>query len=98
MKWFVGSLICFLTAALLSRHWSSEAASGLPIAQKVASAAPVSAYQCPPSHPIKGNFTPYSGERCIYHLPGGRFYDKTKPEKCYATPDAKAAGCRASKL
>ncbi len=22
---------------------------------------------CPPTHPIKGNFTTYSGEHCIYH-------------------------------
>jgi hypothetical protein len=45
----------------------------------------------PMSHPIKGNFTTYSGERCIYHSPGGQFYDKTKAEMCYATP---ADGCR----
>ena len=59
---------------------------------------PISAWECPSTHRIKGNFTTYSGERCIYHVPGGRFYDKTKPERCYATPgDAKADGCRASK-
>jgi hypothetical protein len=52
---------------------------------------------CPMSHPIKGNFTAYTGERCIYHSPGGEFYDRTKPEICYATPtDAIADGCRAS--
>ncbi len=57
-------------------------------------ALPVSAWDCPLTHPIKGNFTTYSGERCIYHVRGGRFYNKTKPEKCYATPqDAKADGC-----
>jgi len=98
MKWLPSSLICLLAAALLSRYGWSEAASRLALAQ-VASVSPVSAYQCPPSHPVKGNFTPYSGERCIYHLPGGRFYDKTKPEKCYATAaDAKADGCRPSKF
>jgi hypothetical protein len=32
---------------------------------------------CPADYPIKGNFTTYSGERCIYHLPGQRFYNKT---------------------
>jgi hypothetical protein len=59
---------------------------------------PSSAWQCPITHPIKGNFTPYSGERCIFHVPGGEFYNKTKAERCYATAEeAKADGCRASK-
>jgi hypothetical protein len=50
---------------------------------------------CPPSHPIKGNFTTYSGERCIYHLPDQHFYSKTKIERCYATgDDARRDGCR----
>ena len=40
---------------------------------------------CPVDYPIKGNFTTHSGERCIYHLPGQRFYHKTKAERCYAT-------------
>src|SRR2546422_10347438 len=52
----------------------------------------------PTTHPIKGNFTTYSGERCIYHGPGGQFYDKTKPERCYATKEeARQEGCRRSK-
>lgn len=59
---------------------------------------PISAWQCPSTHIIKGNFTPSSGERCIYHVPGGAFYDKTKPEKCYVShQDAIADGCRRSK-
>ena len=58
---------------------------------------PISAWHCPTSHPIKGNFTTYNGERCIFHSPGGQFYEKTKPEMCYATPaDAAVDGCRAS--
>jgi hypothetical protein len=53
---------------------------------------------CPVSHPIKGNFTTYSGEPCIHHLPGGEFYGKTRPERCYATEaDAVRDGCRRSK-
>lgn len=53
---------------------------------------------CPPSHPIKGNFTTYSGERCIYHVPGGQFYYRTRPERCYATEqDAVIDGCRRSR-
>ncbi len=60
--------------------------------------APVDAWTCPASHPIKGNFTTYSGEPCIYHVPGGQFYRKTKPERCYATEEeAVKDGCRRSK-
>jgi hypothetical protein len=56
------------------------------------------AWACPPSHPIKGNFTTYSSEPCIYYMPGGQFYSKTKPERCYATEeDAQKDGCRRSK-
>jgi hypothetical protein len=59
---------------------------------------PKDVWTCPAMHPIKGNFTPSSGERCIYHLPGGEFYGKTKPERCYATEDdARRDGCRRSK-
>jgi len=38
---------------------------------------PQDAWTCPLSYPIKGNFTTYSGERCIYHVSGAGFYDKT---------------------
>ncbi len=56
---------------------------------------PQDAWTCPLTHPIKGNFTTYS--RCIYHMKGGRFYSKTKPERCYATEeDAVKDGCRRS--
>ncbi|MAT06940.1 MAG: hypothetical protein CL424_18055 [Acidimicrobiaceae bacterium] len=41
---------------------------------------------CPVGFPIKGNAN--SG---IYHVPGGRFYDRTVPERCYATEDAAVA-------
>jgi hypothetical protein len=59
---------------------------------------PQDAWTCPVTHPIKGNFTTYSGERCIYHVRGGGFYDKTKPERCYVTGDeAVKDGCRRSK-
>jgi hypothetical protein len=53
---------------------------------------------CPVTHPIKGNFTTYSGEPCIHHLPGGEFYGKTRPERCYASEaEAVRDGCRRSK-
>jgi hypothetical protein len=59
---------------------------------------PKDAWTCPLTHPIKGNFTTSSGERCIYHMKGGQYYGKTKPERCYATEaDAAKDGCRRSK-
>ena len=41
---------------------------------------------CPEGYPIKANDN--SG---IFHVPGGRFYDRTVPERCYATTDAALA-------
>lgn len=59
---------------------------------------PKDVWTCPATHSIKGNFTTYSGERCIYHVQGGQFYGKTKPERCYATEDeARRDGCRRSR-
>lgn len=59
---------------------------------------PQDAWTCPATHPIKGNFTTRSGERCIYHGPGSEFYERTKPERCYASgAEAGQDGCRASK-
>jgi hypothetical protein len=47
----------------------------------------------PTSHPIKAKAS--SG---IFHVPGGRFYDRTTPDRCYATAaDAEADGYRQSK-
>jgi hypothetical protein len=49
---------------------------------------------CPTGYPIKGNQN--SG---IYHVPGQQFYDRTRPEDCFATEaDAQAAGYRRSKV
>jgi hypothetical protein len=48
---------------------------------------------CPPSHPIKANSN--SG---IFHVPGGRFYNQTRAERCYAlADDAEADGYRRAK-
>jgi hypothetical protein len=34
----------------------------------------------------------------IYHVPGGRSYDRTTPDRCYATPDeAERDGYRRAK-
>lgn len=50
--------------------------------------------ECPPGFPVKLNLD--SG---IFHVPGGRSYARTRPERCYATPeDAEADGFRRAKL
>ncbi|MDT0156762.1 cell wall-binding repeat-containing protein [Microbacterium sp. ARD32] len=49
---------------------------------------------CPSWAPIKGNADSY-----IYHLPGGRYYDRTDPEECFRSEgDARSAGYRRSKV
>lgn len=49
---------------------------------------------CPDGYPVKANDN--SG---IYHVPGGRSYERTVPERCYANPvDAEADGYRAAKV
>ncbi len=48
---------------------------------------------CPATHPVKGK--PGSG---IFHLPGGLFYDRTVPERCYRSAEAaEADGLRPAK-
>jgi hypothetical protein len=47
---------------------------------------PSSAWTCPVSQPIQGNFTTYSGERCIYHISGGQFYGKSATGLFVARP------------
>jgi hypothetical protein len=48
---------------------------------------------CPEGYPVKAN----DASR-IYHVPGGRSYDRTKPQRCYATSaDAERDGYRAAK-
>jgi hypothetical protein len=49
--------------------------------------------ECPPGYPVKGN-----DSSKIFHVPGGRSYDRTVPERCYANADdAIADGYRAAK-
>lgn len=44
---------------------------------------------------IKGNISA-KGDK-IYHIPGGAFFDRVKPEQCFSTEtEAKAAGFRKS--
>jgi len=48
---------------------------------------------CPTTHPIKAN-----ANSAIYHVPGGRFYARTRAERCYAEAnEAEADGYRRAK-
>ncbi len=48
---------------------------------------------CPDGFPIKAN-----DKSGIFHVPGGRFYERTKPERCYPdTGSAIADGYRQAK-
>ncbi len=88
LRWLRGA-VPILTLLTTASGANSQGQLGVP---------PTDAWTCPASHSIKGNFTTYSGEPCIYHMPGGRYYAKTKPERCYATEeDARKDGCRRSR-
>ena len=57
---------------------------------------PLNDWNCPTSHPIKGNINT-TKKTMIYHLPEGSFYKKTKPEGCFTSEEAaQAAGYRRS--
>ena len=48
---------------------------------------------CPATHPVKGK----SGTG-IFHMPGGLFYDRTVPDRCYRSAEAaEADGLRPAK-
>jgi hypothetical protein len=48
---------------------------------------------CPAGYPVKAN-----DSSKIFHVPGGRSYDRTAAERCYANADdARADGYRAAK-
>ena len=48
---------------------------------------------CPTGYPVKANDSSH-----IYHVPGGQFYERTVPERCYADAQAaEADGYRAAR-
>jgi len=48
---------------------------------------------CPSSHPVKA-----IPSRGIFHVVGGQFYERTRPERCYRVPEAaEADGLRQAK-
>ena len=66
-----------------------------PVSPPPAATAAPTAGECPASAPIKGNI---SSRGRIYHLPGDRYYTRTKAEACFSSESgAQAAGFRASK-
>jgi hypothetical protein len=48
---------------------------------------------CPPGYPVKAKLSSK-----IFHIPGGALYERTSPDRCYASPvAAEADGLRPSK-
>ncbi len=71
---------------------SATAPAAEPAASSARWVAPVDG-ACPDGYPVKANDN--SG---IFHVPGGRFYDRTVAERCYASADdAVADGYRPAK-
>jgi micrococcal nuclease len=74
---------------------AAPAVAGQPATGGSGSTPPISASECPATHPIKGN---QGSKEWIYHQPGQKAYPNTNPEACFATPaDAEAAGYRAAR-
>ena len=75
----------------------ASAPSRSPVAERTDAAAarwvvPIDG-ECPDGYPIKAN-----DNSRIFHVPGGRFYNRTAAERCYATAeDAVADGYRPAK-
>jgi hypothetical protein len=80
------------TANAAAASFADVPASSTPSSSDARWVAPVDG-QCPAGYPIKANDN--SG---IYHVPGGRSYDRTAAERCYMTAEAaQADGYRAAK-
>jgi len=53
---------------------------------------PTTGGTCPDGHPVKAKTSSK-----IFHVPGGALYERTTPDRCYASPEAaEADGFRAS--
>lgn len=81
------------TSAATAAVPSAAKPSTPPPPSRPSSTAPISAWDCPSWAPIKGN-----ASSMIYHMPGGTYYSRTKPEQCFSTESAaRAAGYRPAK-
>lgn len=93
---FTKAVVEQYTAYAYGKVSSKSASQSLTIKQgkkpKKSTTASPSGWNCPARAPIKGNASSH-----IYHLPGGAYYNRTKPEICFATQAAaRQAGYRAS--
>jgi hypothetical protein len=85
-----------LTSSILASATPTQPSSPSSSSSRASSASgwvPPALGACPDGYPVKAKQSSQ-----IYHVPGGRFYDRTVPDRCYADPAAaEADGYRASK-
>ena len=78
--------------AATSRPWPRRREEPPPSPPPTAWVEPVDG-ACPTGYPVKAN-----ASSRIYHVPGGQFYERTVPERCYTDPQAaEADGYRAAR-
>ncbi|MFD5599469.1 hypothetical protein ACFWHR_05375 [Leucobacter sp. NPDC058333] len=88
----VGSSLSVRVSGSKSGYASESRTSKGSARVKYPSRTPGQGWNCPAWAPIKGNASSH-----IYHVPGGAYYNRTKPEECFSTTwAAEAAGYRAS--
>ncbi|MBD8080738.1 hypothetical protein [Cellulosimicrobium arenosum] len=77
----------------VTAYRASAKTAAVKAAPRPSRTSPASTWNCPSWARVKGN-----ASSMIYHVPGGRWYDRTKPEECFTTTGAaRAAGYRPSK-
>jgi hypothetical protein len=87
------SILASATPTQPSSPSSPSSASSAQPASSASGWVPPALGACPDGYPVKAKQSSQ-----IYHVPGGRFYDRTVPDRCYADPAAaEADGYRASK-
>lgn len=89
----VGKKISVRVTGTKSGYSTASRTSGQTAAVTYPNRVTVYGWDCPAWAPIKGN-----ASSKIYHVRGGAYYNRTKPEECFRTTGAAvAAGYRASK-
>jgi len=69
--WLIAVAVLILVICLVNNWYHTRISSWTPQA---------SGWDCPAGRLIKGN-----AQSGIYHVPGGQYYSKTKPEKCFGS-------------
>ena len=88
-----GHLASSILASVTSTQPAPSSSSASSSASSSSGWVPPALGACPDGYPVKAKQSSQ-----IYHVPGGRFYDRTVPDRCYADPAAaEADGYRASK-